>query len=96
MQHSMTGRGFAALAVLAAAAALPPLGQQTQIRQRRNAPGEVLAPPPRVVKQKRRQIDVDRMDAAEAKRQRKNLNRITCAQAGGFIGCRSEVARWPT
>lgn len=93
-------RNLAAASLLGMAAMLsmPPLGQQEQIRTRRNKPDEVLAPPPPPPPRERglsraerraqarrfapTQFDLDRLDAAEAKRARKAAHTASCVAAG--------------
>ena len=73
-------KNLLAAAVMAAAMGLPPLGQQHRIAGRPNMPDEVLKPRVRKQAPKKTQVDIDRMELAEAKRQRKRVQRLVAAK----------------
>lgn len=91
---------LASILLASAMSGMPALGQQEQIRERRNAPNEVLAPPPRHQRfrqpsdEAQRQafrdfyrkygthFDIDRLDAAEAKRARRHARDLEWARRG--------------
>lgn len=84
---------LASLVLLAAAAALPDLGQQRTLRPRPNVPGEPMAPPApspfgSLTARERRyhdmktQFDIDRIDAAEAKRARRHARDLENERRG--------------
>lgn len=74
-----------AAALIGAALSMPGLGQQTSIAARANRPGEVLRPPASGTRVRRRPwfqpglADLQLLDAAEAKRQRKGAKRLADA-----------------
>lgn len=74
-----------AIAAVAAMLSMPPLGQQEQIRDRRNAPGERLLPPPPPRKKRARDftpLDLERIAMAEAKRERRGIRNSRNLAAG--------------
>ena len=73
-------KNLLAAAVMAAAMGLPQLGQQRRVAVRHNMPDEVLKPRVRKQAPKKPQVDIDRMELAEAKRQRKRVQRLLGAK----------------
>ena len=73
-------KSLLAAAAMAAAMGLPQLGQQRRIAVHHNMPDEVLKPRVRKQAPKKTQEDTDRMDLAEAKRQRKRTQRLLGAK----------------
>ena len=73
-------KNLLAVAVMATAMGLPQLGQQHRVAARPNMPDEVLKPRVRKQAPKKTQEDIDRMDLAEAKRQRKRDQRLLGAK----------------
>lgn len=78
----MKHNSLVAFAIAAAAAAMPPLGQQTRMEPRRNAPGEVLRPPKPKPERTLTKFDFFRLAAADAKRQRRAATYAEQARRG--------------
>ena len=65
-----SANGFLAVA-LALAASLPPLGQQRRLEVLANAPGERLTPRPLRDRRRPTPADLERLELAQGKRERK-------------------------
>lgn len=74
----------AAALAMAAASSMPPLGQQTRLTPRRAFPGEVLRPPKPKVKRVLTPNDIKRIEAAAARRERRQARNLQLAARGAI------------
>jgi hypothetical protein len=83
MQSSRRLSTLASIA-LAAAVAMPPLGQQTALGARRNRPGEVLTPRAKPKTSKLTPLDREAIAAARSKRARRQARNLDLYARGAL------------